>query len=70
MEGHNLLCFFSVGKESTTTSSLSGSKTFTLTAELSGGKGDVAWQHAQLFRQSIDSYTEYPLDILITLKDL
>jgi hypothetical protein len=29
---------------------LSGSKKLTLTALMSGGKGDVAWQHTQLFR--------------------
>ncbi|XP_073848899.1 N-glycanase Pngl [Musca autumnalis] len=37
-------------------------KSFEICAKLSGGKGDVAWQHAQLFRQSLNS-TEYPFDL-------
>jgi len=32
---------------------------------LSGGNGDVAWQHAQLFRQSLNS-NEYPFILNIT----
>ena len=33
---------------------LSGSKNLTLKATLSGGKGDIAWQHTQLFRTAFD----------------
>ena len=41
---------------------LSGSKWCVLSAELSRGKGDVAWQHAQIARQSTKgSNDEYPL---------
>ena len=29
---------------------MAGSKKVTLTAAMSGGKGDVAWQHTQLMR--------------------
>lgn len=57
------------GRESTVTSVLNGSKTLKLTATLTGGKGDVAWQHAQLFRQPFDSQSEYPLDVAIFLKE-
>lgn len=57
------------GQESTITSVLSGSKTLKLTAAFSGGKGDVAWQHAQIFRQSFNSQSEYPLDILVFMKE-
>lgn len=57
------------GRESTITSVLSGSKTLKLTATLSGGKGNVAWQHAQLFRQPLDSQSDYPLDVAIFLRE-
>ncbi|XP_065369389.1 peptide-N(4)-(N-acetyl-beta-glucosaminyl)asparagine amidase [Calliphora vicina] len=39
---------------------------FEICAKLSGGKGDVAWQHTQLFRQSLNS-SEYPFDLQIEL---
>ena len=47
---------------------LSGSSGFILEANLSGGKGDVAWQHTQLFRQKDSDIIEFPLDVKITLK--
>jgi len=37
------------------------------TAQLEGGVGDCAWQHAQLLRQKITDDV-YPLDITIRLK--
>ncbi|XP_057664016.1 peptide-N(4)-(N-acetyl-beta-glucosaminyl)asparagine amidase [Diorhabda carinulata] len=40
-------------------------KTLTVEAIVSGGKGDTSWQHAQLFRQSIDS-TSYPFNLTFT----
>ncbi|XP_055920485.1 peptide-N(4)-(N-acetyl-beta-glucosaminyl)asparagine amidase [Eupeodes corollae] len=43
-----------------------GSKDLVITAVLSGGKGDVAWQHTQLFRQSLSS-KEYPFDLNVEL---
>lgn len=39
---------------------------FEICAKLSGGKGDVAWQHTQLFRQSLNS-NEYPFELQIEL---
>ncbi|KAM4689270.1 peptide-N(4)-(N-acetyl-beta-glucosaminyl)asparagine amidase isoform 2-T2 [Discoglossus pictus] len=39
-----------------------------LEAELSGGDGDSAWQHTQLFRQSLNE-KENSLEIIISLKD-
>lgn len=41
-----------------------GTKLLTIEVELSGGKGDVAWQHAQLFRQAADS-TEFPFVVTL-----
>ena len=48
---------------------LSGSKTLTLKATLSGGKGDVGWHHAQLFRTAFDKNDDsMQLKIIIKLK--
>ncbi|XP_078701033.1 peptide-N(4)-(N-acetyl-beta-glucosaminyl)asparagine amidase-like isoform X1 [Branchiostoma floridae x Branchiostoma belcheri] len=52
----------------TTTKDLEGVMSFTLTAELRGGRGDNAWQHAQLFRQALDRTEEFPLDLQVRLK--
>uniref|UniRef100_A0A8C6H8L5 Peptide-N(4)-(N-acetyl-beta-glucosaminyl)asparagine amidase n=1 Tax=Mus spicilegus TaxID=10103 RepID=A0A8C6H8L5_MUSSI len=48
----------------------SGATEVTLEAELSRGDGDVAWQHTQLFRQSLNDSGENGLEIIITLNDL
>ncbi|XP_068689230.1 peptide-N(4)-(N-acetyl-beta-glucosaminyl)asparagine amidase-like [Montipora foliosa] len=59
---------FANAQETVTTSVLSGSKTLKLTATLSGGKGDVAWQQAQLFSQPIDS-ENIAFDLTVILRD-
>ncbi|XP_007505246.2 peptide-N(4)-(N-acetyl-beta-glucosaminyl)asparagine amidase isoform X1 [Monodelphis domestica] len=41
-----------------------------LEAKLSGGDGDVAWQHTQLFRQSLYDRGENSLEIIIKFSDL
>lgn len=48
---------------------LDGSKCLMLTAELSGGRGATAWQHAQLFREPVGS-ANYPFIIVIKLRKL
>ncbi|XP_064455924.1 peptide-N(4)-(N-acetyl-beta-glucosaminyl)asparagine amidase-like [Ornithodoros turicata] len=49
-------------------SSLKGARILILKAELEGGKGPVAWQHAQLFREALDS--DVPsLEIKVTLSE-
>jgi hypothetical protein len=48
----------------------SGATEVILEAELSRGDGDVAWQHTQLFRQSLNDHEENGLEIIIKLSDL
>ncbi|KAH8253758.1 hypothetical protein KR032_006792 [Drosophila birchii] len=48
------------------TASIEDSSGFQIVARLSGGKGDVAWQHTQLFRQSLNS-RDYPFDLQVEL---
>ncbi|XP_065226688.1 peptide-N(4)-(N-acetyl-beta-glucosaminyl)asparagine amidase [Planococcus citri] len=43
-----------------------GSTEVSLTATLSGGNGDTAWQHAQIFRQPNDS-NDCPFELFVTL---
>lgn len=40
-------------------------KSFSIKAIMTGGRGDCAWQHTQLFRQSINSDNEYPFELKI-----
>lgn len=47
---------------------LKGAIKISISALLSGGEGDMAWQHAQLFRQSLDS-KENPMVIRLSLTD-
>uniref|UniRef100_A0A8I5U998 Peptide-N(4)-(N-acetyl-beta-glucosaminyl)asparagine amidase n=1 Tax=Pongo abelii TaxID=9601 RepID=A0A8I5U998_PONAB len=48
----------------------SGATEVILEAELSRGDGDVAWQHTQLFRQSLNDHEEDCLEIIIKFSDL
>ncbi|XP_070567617.1 peptide-N(4)-(N-acetyl-beta-glucosaminyl)asparagine amidase-like [Ptychodera flava] len=57
------------GEDAMVTKDLKGASTVTLTAEMHGGRGDIAWQHTQLFRQSMDDQSVFPLDIRITLRE-
>ncbi|XP_036423576.1 peptide-N(4)-(N-acetyl-beta-glucosaminyl)asparagine amidase [Colossoma macropomum] len=48
---------------------LSGSTELVVEAELSGGDGDAAWQHAQLFRQSMKESETSSFEILVEMED-
>ncbi|XP_033102085.1 peptide-N(4)-(N-acetyl-beta-glucosaminyl)asparagine amidase-like [Anneissia japonica] len=50
-------------------SELEGATEVTLKADMSGGKGDVAWQHTQLFRMGLNDMVNYPFDVKIILKN-
>lgn len=64
-----ILSFFNLDQNIHSFANFNGSTELILEAEMSGGDGDVAWQHTQLFRQSLDDH-EYPMEIIITLKDI
>lgn len=48
---------------------LTGSEEVVVEAELSGGDGEVAWQHAQLFRQSLKDTETSSFEILVEMED-
>ncbi|XP_061838353.2 peptide-N(4)-(N-acetyl-beta-glucosaminyl)asparagine amidase isoform X3 [Nerophis lumbriciformis] len=50
--------------------SLKGSPELIVTAQLSGGDGDTAWQHSQLFRQSLKETGLSCFEVLIYLQDV
>lgn len=61
-------CFQTGGSlQQVMTFDLHGCKTLTITAVLQGGKGDLAWQHTQLFRQSTNDRDSYPFEIKLIL---
>lgn len=51
------------------TDKVKGAFKINLSALLSGGKNDLAWQHAQLFRQSLND-TEHSMEIIINLNKI
>ncbi|KAM9434363.1 peptide-N(4)-(N-acetyl-beta-glucosaminyl)asparagine amidase isoform 1-T1 [Clarias gariepinus] len=49
---------------------LTGSAEVVVEAELSGGDGDAAWQHAQLFRQSLKDTETSSFEIVVEMEDV
>ena len=45
---------------------LEGGHVLTISVLLTGGQGSVAWQHAQLFRQSLDD-SDFPFEVILHL---
>ncbi|CAG0919612.1 unnamed protein product [Notodromas monacha] len=62
-----LNCDQDSGGDLTAIPELAGTKTFCIDCKLSGGVGDCAWQHAQLFRESTESDAEdvTPFEVII-----
>ncbi|XP_067282223.1 peptide-N(4)-(N-acetyl-beta-glucosaminyl)asparagine amidase isoform X1 [Pseudorasbora parva] len=50
-------------------SSLSGGKELIVEAELTGGEGEVSWQHAQLFRQSLKDTEKILFEMLVEMEE-
>ncbi|XP_066531428.1 peptide-N(4)-(N-acetyl-beta-glucosaminyl)asparagine amidase-like isoform X2 [Hoplias malabaricus] len=48
---------------------LSGFSELVLEAELSGGDGMLAWQHAQIFRQTLKETEKISLDLIVEIED-
>ncbi|ELU02854.1 hypothetical protein CAPTEDRAFT_133674 [Capitella teleta] len=49
---------------------IKGNDQLTLTAELRRGKGNIAWQHTQLFRHSLNDNDFFPFDIKFFIKKI
>lgn len=58
--------FLHKGKVLPNFQSIKNLNSFSIIVKLSGGNGDCAWQHTQLFRQSSSSTNEFPFDLNIT----
>lgn len=46
--------------------SVQGLDSFSICVKLRGGKGDCAWQHTQLFRQTVSATDEFPFELQIS----
>lgn len=62
-------CFHFIDKRLHFYPDISNTTNVTLEAELSGGDGNIAWQHAQLFRQSLKDIEDC-FEIIIKLSEL
>lgn len=66
----NYLSFPPIDKNLCSYSDFSGATEVVLEAVLNGGDGEAAWQHTQLFRESLTGCGENCLEIIIKLSDL
>lgn len=66
----NYLSFPPIDKNLCSYSDFSGATEVMLEAVLNGGDGGAAWQHTQLFRESLTGCGENCLEIIIKLSDL
>lgn len=62
--------FLPIDKNLCSYSDFCGATEVTLEAILNGGDGETAWQHTQLFRESVTGCGENCLEIIIKLTDL
>lgn len=60
------IIFFIPGNVLPNFQSIENLDSFSICVKLTGGNGDCAWQHTQLFRQSISAIDEFPLELNIT----
>lgn len=60
--------FIFIDGEMHSAASLSGGTELVVEAELTGGEGDVSWQHAQLFRQSLKETEKVLFELLIEME--
>ncbi|XP_052796357.1 peptide-N(4)-(N-acetyl-beta-glucosaminyl)asparagine amidase-like [Mya arenaria] len=59
---------FTGGPQLQTVTGISGATSFTLNVHLTGGRGGIAWQHTQLFRQSMEDSEVQPFEVKVILK--
>lgn len=64
------LSFPPIDKNLCSYSDFSGATEVMLEAILNGGDGEAAWQHTQLFRESLTGCEGTSLEIIIKLSDL
>lgn len=62
----SMLFFLIPGKVLPNFQSIKNLDSFSIRVKLLGGNGDCAWQHTQLFRQSLSDIEKFPFELKIT----